>query len=79
MKECLLRCVSKGNSDGLINIETLLEQAKVKGQTWDVVHQRAELSKEQLKNLVEEDKKYVAEIDALFQEKLKMLRQKSNA
>lgn len=52
--------LSHGNPDSVIDVETLLNQAGVKGQTWDVVHQRAKLSKEQVKRLVEEDKKAIA-------------------
>lgn len=43
--------------DAIIPVEELIRQAGVKGQSWNVVHKRAELSEEVIKTLVEKDKK----------------------
>ena len=64
--EALLRDIHSGmvrfkefsgrKSKEVINVETLIDQAAVRGQSWDVVHRRAELSIDLISKLVAEDK-----------------------
>lgn len=45
-----------GEPDNLIDVDLLIEQAGVKGASWNVVHERAELPEKAIEQLVAEDK-----------------------
>lgn len=54
------KVLSGESVENMISVEELIDQAKIRGLTWGVVHARAELSDEQIKKLVAEDRKEVA-------------------
>lgn len=50
------KALSQERSEKMIGVEKLIDQAKVRGQSWEVVHKRAQLPKDLIKKLVEEDR-----------------------
>lgn len=47
---------SEDKSKSFPNVETLIDQAKIRGLSWDVIHQGAKLPAQIISRLVSEDK-----------------------
>jgi len=58
---CRFQALSGKNPSEIISVDELIDQAGVRGQKWDIIHERGKLDSSLISKLVEEDKsKYMA-------------------